>query len=115
MREARPSTRAVGPGPCAVCPYDGRHPVWRNRRVSPARPAAPRCTLASLPSGDALRVDAVDAAHADELGREGLLPGAVIRVAARTPLGGPVIVMLGRSRLALSLDVARAVHGERVG
>lgn len=81
--------------------------------MSPARPAALICTLASLPVGHALLVDSVEADHADELGREGLLPGALVRVAARTPLGGPVIVTLGRSRLALSRDVAHAVRGER--
>jgi len=43
-----------------------------------------------------------------------VLPGAVIKVASRTPLGGPVIVVLGRVRLALSADVARAIGVETV-
>jgi Fe2+ transport system protein FeoA len=82
--------------------------------VSPERPKPGRPTLANLPVGGSLRVSDVDPAHAEELLREGLLSGALVRVASRTPLGGPVIVVLGRSRLALSADVAAAVHGERL-
>lgn len=82
--------------------------------MSPARPAAPSCSLASLSVGHALRVEQVEPAHADELAREGLLPGAMLRVVSRTPLGGPVIVALGRARLALSADVADGVRGEPV-
>jgi Fe2+ transport system protein FeoA len=59
-------------------------------------------------------VATVDPVHADELAREGVLPGAILEVAARTPLGGPVVVALGRVRLALSADVAAAVAGEPV-
>jgi len=86
--------------------------------VSPERPApaldpAP-ATLAGARGGSRLRVTAVDRAHAGELAREGVLPGAVIKVASRTPLGGPVIVVLGRVRLALSADVARAIGVETV-
>ena len=44
-----------------------------------------------------------------ELEREGVLPGSVVVVTARTPLGGPVIVELGRARLALSTSVAAQV------
>lgn len=44
-----------------------------------------------------------------ELEREGILPGSVVVVTARTPLGGPVVVELGRARLALSAKVAAQV------
>jgi Fe2+ transport system protein FeoA len=80
--------------------------------VSPERPASGRHTLATLRVGDALRVSEVGPAHAEELLREGLRPGSVVRVASRTPLGGPVIVVIGRSRIALSADVAATVRGE---
>lgn len=80
--------------------------------MSPERPASDRPTLATLHVGGTLRVSDVDPAHAEELLREGLRPGAVVRVASRTPLGGPVIVVVGRSRIALSADVATAVRGE---
>lgn len=82
------------------------------RSMTDPRPASPSTSLATAPVGARLRVLAVDAPHADELVREGLLPGAVIEVASRTPLGGPVIVSLGRVRVAMSADVASAVHAE---
>jgi Fe2+ transport system protein FeoA len=44
-----------------------------------------------------------------ELEREGVLPGSVVVVTARTPLGGPVVVELGGARLALSARVAGQV------
>jgi Fe2+ transport system protein FeoA len=45
----------------------------------------------------------------DELEREGLMPGSGVAVIGRTPLGGPVIVQIGRTRLALSRNVAAQV------
>jgi Fe2+ transport system protein FeoA len=69
-------------------------------------------TLAVARVGARLRITAVEAIHAAELLREGVLPGAVVHVASRTPLGGPVIVKLGRVRLALSAEVADAVRVE---
>ena len=69
-------------------------------------------SLARSPIGWRRRVVAVDDAAREELEREGLLPGAVVVVTARTPLGGPVVVELGRARLALSASVARLVSTE---
>ena len=54
-------------------------------------------------------IASVEGPDREELGREGVLPGSVIVVTARTPLGGPVIVELGRARLALSATVAAQV------
>jgi len=51
----------------------------------------------------------VDGPDRAELEREGVLPGSVVVVTARTPLGGPVVVELGRARLALSAKVAAQV------
>lgn len=45
----------------------------------------------------------------DELAREGLVPGSRVSLIARTPLGGPVIVQLGRTRIGLSMSVAAQV------
>jgi len=45
----------------------------------------------------------------DDLEHEGLFPGTVVVVSTRTPLGGPVIVGLGGTRIALSMDVAGCV------
>ena len=78
------------------------------------RPALPSLALASARVGARLRVTTVGVLHADELAREGILPGAILEVASRTPLGGPVIVALGRVRLALSAEVAAAVAGEPI-
>ena len=54
-------------------------------------------------------IEAVDGPDRAELEREGILPGSIIVVTARTPLGGPVIVELGRARIALSAAVAAQV------
>jgi Fe2+ transport system protein FeoA len=81
--------------------------------VSPKRPASPGpSSVAAARNGSRLRVVAVGGGHAAELAREGLLPGAELTVASRTPLGGPVIVVLGRVRIALSAEVAASVTGE---
>ncbi len=81
----------------------------------PVVPASHGFTLASARVGSRLRVAAVDGARAEELAREGVLPGVVLEVASRTPLGGPVIVALGRVRLALSAEVAAAIRTEVLG
>lgn len=54
-------------------------------------------------------VDAPGSPAAAELAREGLLPGSEIIVTSRSPLGGPVVIALGRARLAISADVASLV------
>jgi Fe2+ transport system protein FeoA len=77
--------------------------------VTSPRPVPVPLALARVPAGVAVRVVAVDPAHAGELARDGLLPGVVLAVASRTPLGGPVVVTLGRARLAVSADIAAAI------
>jgi Fe2+ transport system protein FeoA len=67
--------------------------------------------LADAPVGRRLAVVGVTGSSRVELEREGVLPGTFLVVVARTPLGGPVVVELGRTRLALSADVARQVVG----
>jgi Fe2+ transport system protein FeoA len=69
-------------------------------------------SLAHAPIGWRRRVVAVDESAGEELERDGLLPGVEVVVVARTPLGGPVVVELGRARLALSAAVARLVATE---
>jgi Fe2+ transport system protein FeoA len=59
-------------------------------------------------------VTSVEPQHVDELRREGVLPGVVIEIASRTPLGGPVIVVVGRVRLALAAEVAASIETEPV-
>jgi len=70
-------------------------------RVSPSR-----VPLSRVPVGEHRVVIAVDEGVRDELQHEGLLPGTIVVVRTRTPLGGPLVVELGRTRIALSVDVA---------
>lgn len=70
--------------------------------------ASPPITLARLPVGARSRVVAVPAEDAERLAAEGLHRGAVLEVELVLPLGGPVVVRLGRARIA----VARRVAGE---
>jgi Fe2+ transport system protein FeoA len=85
------------------------HRPSRSTRVPvEAEPAS----LARVPVGWRRRVVSVADSARPELEREGILPGAVVVVTARTPIGGPVVVELGRARLALSAGVARLVATE---
>ena len=65
--------------------------------------------LTRAPVGWRRVVTHVDGPDRADLEREGLLPGSTVVVSARTPLGGPLIVELGRARLALSASVAGQV------
>jgi Fe2+ transport system protein FeoA len=65
--------------------------------------------LSRVPVGERRRVLAVEGPGRAELEREGLMADSVLTVLARTPLGGPLVVQLGRTRLALSVDVAAQV------
>ena len=66
-------------------------------------------SLARVPVGWRRRVVSIDGPARTELEQEGMFPGAIVVVTARTPLGGPVVVELGRARLALSSSVAAQV------
>ena len=72
-------------------------------------------SLADTPVGWRRRVTDVADPARDELEREGVLPGVVVVVTSRTPLGGPVDVEIGRARLALSAGVASLVRTEPLG
>jgi Fe2+ transport system protein FeoA len=52
----------------------------------------------------------IDGPARGELEREGLIPGSRVVLAARSPLGGPLVVHVGRTRLALATAVARHVE-----
>lgn len=72
-------------------------------------PVASSVPLSRAAVGEPRVVTRVVGPARDELEREGLLPGSGVSVIGRTPLGGPVIVQLGRTRLALSMNIAAQV------
>jgi Fe2+ transport system protein FeoA len=77
--------------------------------LSPAPVPETLLPLSQAPVGWRRVVTRVDGPDRSELEREGLLPGSTVVVGARTPLGGPLIVEVGRARLALSAQVAGQV------
>lgn len=73
-------------------------------------PATSTPSLASATPGQRRRVVATDGPVAAELAREGVLPGTLLTVISRTPLGGPVVVRASGARLAISADVAARIR-----
>jgi ferrous iron transport protein A len=71
--------------------------------------ASPPVSLADLDPGIAARVVAVPPDEVARLATEGLHRGDLLEVEARLPLGGPVIVRLGRARVALARRVAARI------
>jgi ferrous iron transport protein A len=51
-------------------------------------------------------------AHRHELGREGIRAGVIVGVETIAPFGGPVIVAVGRARVALARRIAEAIEVE---
>ena len=74
--------------------------------------ASPPIPLARLPVGARSRVVAVSPDDADRLAAEGLHRGDVLEVEAMLPLGGPVVVRLGRARIAVARRVAAGIMVE---
>lgn len=88
--------------------------------MSASRPVVPDESLTSSSDAALIHLDRlgigvsgviaeVGARHRDELAAEGVLPGRAIRVTGRAPFRGPILVSIGRARLALSRDVAAGV------
>jgi Fe2+ transport system protein FeoA len=75
----------------------------------PVRDEGEAVPLSKVAVGWRRVIEAVSGPDRAELEREGILPGSIVVVTARTPLGGPVIVELGRARIALSAAVAAQV------
>jgi Fe2+ transport system protein FeoA len=67
-------------------------------------------TLDRLPVGRPAEVLEVGPDHAVDLLREGLLPGAPVAVRSTAPLGGPVIVEIGRATIAVGRRIAASVR-----
>jgi oxygen-dependent protoporphyrinogen oxidase len=77
-------------------------------------PAPRPITLDALPVGRAARVVAIAGDHDPELALEGLLPGTAVAVASRAPLGGPLVVGVGRARIAVARSIAQRISVEPV-
>lgn len=77
--------------------------------------ASPPIPLAQLPVGVPTRVVAVPRADADRLAAEGLHRGDTLEVETILPLGGPVVVRLGRARVAIAREVASRILVEPAG
>jgi len=71
--------------------------------------ASPPVPLVDLGPGIAARVVTVPPDEAERLAAEGLHRGDVIEVETRLPLGGPVVVRIGRARVALARRVAARI------
>lgn len=66
--------------------------------------------LDEIQVGSGATVTRVPVVMAAELAREGLVPGALVLVGGRVSGGGPIIVSLGRARLALGRTLCRAIE-----
>lgn len=82
--------------------------------ADPVRPPAARTTLTNASWGGAWRVIEITADDATELLAEGLVAGAMVVPETRAPFRGPVIVRVGRARVAVAQAVARRVLVEAV-
>lgn len=67
-------------------------------------------TLDQLAVGGAALVVEVTGPAASELLHEGIAPGAMVGIESRTPLGGPLIVAVGRARVAVARPAAVGIR-----
>lgn len=101
----------------AIPPYPHRAAGWLTGRVSnpehstriSSRSVPPTVTLERLPLRQAAVVRAVDAGPRDELAQYGIVPGVLVRAETRAPFGGPVVIRVGRARVAMGRAAARSV------
>lgn len=70
---------------------------------------SPPVSLVTLPPGRGARIVRVDPGDVERLAAEGLHPGDRVEVEVCLPLGGPVVVRVGRARIALARSVAAAI------
>jgi len=76
----------------------------------PAFGQRPATTLDRMAAGYGGHVVAVGPDHATDLLREGILPGVHLWVRGIAPVGGPVIVELGRATVAMARPIAATVR-----
>jgi Fe2+ transport system protein FeoA len=90
------------------------NPDWTTRISRRGRGAA-GLRLAQASIGRTVRVTGISAGAQQALGQEGVVAGACLTIERRVGLGGPVIVRLGRARLAIARKVAEEVEVEPGG
>ena len=105
---------SLGEGAMAgAAPADGAgSPDGAGTVVEPTAEPGPHrrtVTLDALPVGRPAWVVSIEGDHDADLALEGLLPGTAIAVASRSPLGGPLVVGIGRARVAVARSVASRV------
>jgi Fe2+ transport system protein FeoA len=66
-------------------------------------------TLADCLTGTAWRVSATGEPHAASLARIGVVRGARVEIESRAPFGGPLVVRVGRSRVAIPRAIGRGI------
>lgn len=71
--------------------------------------------LDALPVGRSATIVSIAEPHGADLALEGLHPGTSVAVASRAPLGGPVVVDVGRARIAVARTVAARIEVEGEG
>ena len=81
----------------------------RNHEAAAPVVAAP-VPLHRVTAGSRGRVTVIGPEHRAELVREGVRPGASVAVRSTAPFGGPLVVEVGRARVALAQSVARTVE-----
>lgn len=79
------------------------------RRRPLPRPSPGLSRLRDAPIGQCVTVVAIDPDHLEELAFEGVHIGSLVTVRGRAPLGGPLVVGVGRARVAVAGLVADAV------
>ena len=86
-------------------------------RVSFATDGSERTAIRLVDADTArpLRVECIADAWVGSLAAEGISAGVELEVERRLALGGPVVVRLGRARLALARSVAAAIVVTAVG
>ncbi len=77
--------------------------------------ASPPIPLSLLPAGARTRVVAIADDDVDRLAAEGLHRGDILEVDVALPLGGPVVVRLGRARVAIARRIAAGILVEAGG
>ena len=94
MRNPESAARISGKGPISAAPSDSE------------------TSLLSLPPGSIAAVAAIDGDTSviDQLIGHGIVEAALLEVESRLPLGGPLLVRVGRARIAVPRALARHVR-----